>query len=539
VPGLIPQVAIATRKAFTAVLLVVVTSVAAARAADLVDHPQNLPRPSTPDAVVGDFDGDGHQDLIVINTSVPPTPPDCSGGPIPTADCDPSTLVRVLLGDGPMTFRPGPQGPAGCDARFMAAADFDRDGTLDVVAVSLGYQGHLGTCVRPHLVLFRGDGAGGFRQRVVYAMGNPPVDLAVGDVNEDGAPDMMTVAGFGSLSVFLVNPQGQISEPVVTPPNGADAARLALGDVDGDGHLDAVTSSPSARSMVVFHGDGAGGFALQQVCPLNPGAGRPGGVVIADLDGDGPPEIVVAGAGPGGLPPGSLDRFRRDPSGSFCAPGTRLTKEIAGEIFTSVAAADFDGDGRIDIAASGESPGAPPQGGTAFVRVFPNDGSGWINASQVTPLWEGAHRLTVGDLNADSRPDLVAAGRINSLTFAGHAHVLLNGVPAPPIVRVAMATQPDRVTWADAGADSYDVIIGSLLDLAASNGRFDVGSVTCLANDLGALETSAGPSDPPSGDGWFYLVRGNTPAGGTYDSGGRAQIGHRDQEIAAGSFACP
>jgi hypothetical protein len=85
----------------------------------------------------------------------------------------------------------------------------------------------------------------------------------------------------------------------------------------------------------------------------------------------------------------------------------------------------------------------------------------------------------------------------------------------------------------------YDVVRGELGVLRASDGDFEVATLWCLAD--GSAGTSLIDGDTPDpGDAYWYLVRGvNCDAGGTWDSGGPAQQGSRDSEIAASAGACP
>jgi hypothetical protein len=520
------------KRALSLLMLLTATRTATI-AADLVDHPQNLPRPQTPDAVVGDFNEDGIPDLVVLN--IAPLSASCP--------CAGLTAIRVLLGNGDTTFTPLPEVPAGCDPRLMLAGDFTGDGHLDVATIDFGDHDTGGECLPWTLSLYRGDGAGGLLSLFsTVILDGELVDMAAGDVEGNGVLDIVGVSLLGRIMRFYNNPAGpQFWQTYASGFRTGFVSRVALGDVDGDGHVDVVVSK-FWGGMDIYGGNGAGDFELRYTCARDGSAyDSGGGVLVANLDGVGLPEIVVVRRSQDALPPGFLDVFQRQTSNPdpFC-PWNRRTLEVSGEIFTSVVAADFDGDGRLDLATSGSVPGsAPGQEATGIVRVFPNDGAGGFGPSTAVPIWESDHRLAVGDFNRDGRPDLGAVGRVNERTLAGHAHVLFNGVPAPPEVHVTMATAPDRVTWGDAGADSYDVLLGDLQALGTTGGRFDSATLACLGNDLTTLEAGTGPPDPPVGGGWFYLVRGNSAAGATWDSGGRGQIGRRDPEIAASPLACP
>src|SRR5262249_26966138 len=138
------------------------------------------PVPGAGSVAVGDFNGDGIPDLLTVNSTV-----------------DNHGSISVLFGNGDGTFQrpiftPSPQGALGS----AVVADFNGDGNLDVAAVN-----PTGNAIS----LFLGNGDGTFQAPLSFAVGNNPRGLAVGDVNSDGFPDLMT-ANFhvpGDVSVLI------------------------------------------------------------------------------------------------------------------------------------------------------------------------------------------------------------------------------------------------------------------------------------------------------------------------------------------------
>src|SRR5262249_28934159 len=166
-----------------------------------------------------------------------------------------------------------------------------------------------------------GDGDGTFRTQLTYDVGVAAVGVVVADVNGDRRPDLVVVNKFGrpvapgsplspgDLSALLGNGDGTFPPEQVFTAAPA-AASLTLADVNGDGTLDAVVRSavpanpPPTGTVSVLLGDPDGTFQA----PLSFAVGVAGpdaGVIVADLNGDGKPDLIVADADPGhsGPPP--------------------------------------------------------------------------------------------------------------------------------------------------------------------------------------------------------------------------------------------
>jgi LmbE family N-acetylglucosaminyl deacetylase len=109
-----------------------------------------------------------------------------------------------------------------------------------------------------------------------------------------------------------------------------------------------------------------------------------------------------------------------------------------------------------------------------------------------------------------------------------------------PLGVPSLGVDRSKVSWTSvAGATGYDVVRGSLVQLRTTGGNFSVATEACLGSDLGGTSLSFS-STPPSGQGWWFLMRPVSCGGaGSYDEGVPSQVGSRDAEIASSPQACP
>jgi hypothetical protein len=301
--------------------------------------------------------------------------------------------VSVLNGRGDGTFQPAQWFAAGVAPHAVVAADFDRDGRPDLAAADTG-----GNSVS----LLLGNGDGSFSAAQAYATGAQPQALATADFNGDGKPDLVTAnggPGADSVSLLLGNGDGTF-QPEAEIAAGATPAAVVAADIDRDGKTDLAVADLGGDAVCILRGNGDGTFEPAQFVAVG---SAPRALAAGDFDADGKPDLAVAESGDNAV---SLLRGAGD--GTFLPPQT-----IAGGVApSSLAAADVNQDGRLDLAATD---GAQDQ-----VVVLLGNGDGTFHAGQSFASGAGPLAVRTVDVNADGRPDVVtadsAAGAVSVLT---------------------------------------------------------------------------------------------------------------------------
>ena len=290
-------------------------------------------------------------------------------------------------------------------------------------------------------------------------------DIAAGDLNGDGRRDLVAVAqgidyANHAIDIYLNGGGGSFTHATVN--GGAGPARVLLRDLNADAKLDLVLTNSGlgqGTTVGVMLGHGDGTFASEVRYTLGAGVY---GVTAADLTGDGSPDLAV-GRAPGDGTVYHVTVLRNDTHGAFTSGATLdiPTSDGFSPATPSVAAADFDGDARIDLAATA--------GGTGHLVVFRNLGN--LNFTPTTyDAGFGATRLLATDVGADGRPDLIETAVGD--TFAGNLVLLRNlggGTFGPP-GRIEAGPQPHGVAVADMTGDGR-------LDLIAANRGSGTGSI--------------------------------------------------------------
>jgi hypothetical protein len=338
----------------------------------------------------------------------------------------------VPAAPAPVDFAPENPFPAGDGPASVAIGDIDGDGTPDIVtaderAVSLSAMlGALG---------------GNFGPAAPIAVGALPLAVVMGDLDGDLDLDLVTANAFtNNVSVLLGNGDGTFGAPTNFAV-GTTPVAVAIGDLDGDGVPDLVTANGGSGNVSVLLGNGNGTFGAAANFAVGT---SPVSVAIGDVDGDGDADLVAAN-----FDSNDVSVLLGNGNGTFVA----APNVAVGVQPFSVSLGDLDGDGDLDVVTANLI--------SSNVSVLLGNGDGTYAAASNLAVGSGPRSVAIGDLNGDGAPDLVTANAasndISVLVGNGDGTFV-------PAQNFPVGTTPVSVALADLDGDGdLDVVTANLI----------------------------------------------------------------------------
>ncbi|MEO6455101.1 MAG: FG-GAP-like repeat-containing protein [Ginsengibacter sp.] len=342
------------------------------------------------DIALADLDGDGKSDVVTANNY------STAGSPASIS------ILRNTSTAGSVTFAAKQDINNGVATYAVAAGDLDGDGKQDLVASSIGDQ---------NISVFRNTSAAGvisFAPKIDFTGANSPYDIAIGDVDGDGKPDIAVVNATGNTVSLYRNTgtTGTISfAPKVDFNTPLFPQHLVLVDFDGDGKYDIAVTNKFSYSFSIFRNTSSPGnisFAprVDQTC----GSGNePTGITVGDMNNDNKPDLMIVisknSSGDAGFGQSFKNTSTVGSIGFVNLNGVSVGKN--GTAY-HVAAGDINGDGKPDLALAST--------GNYETYIFQNDitPSFWTFGGSVGQLYSLLpYAIVLGDLNGDSKPEII------------------------------------------------------------------------------------------------------------------------------------
>ena len=360
---------------------------------------------------VGDLDGDGKPDMVVVNNF---------GNSI--------SLYRNTGSIGTMSFASRIDYAAGSYPESVSIRDLDGDGKPDLAVANSGSN---------TISVYRNMSSNGslsFATKIDYATNNYPTNISTCDWDGDGKPDLATknlnsstvsiLRNISTIGILSFNPTTDISLEY-------GSERMATGDLDGDGKPDMAVISSFGSTFSLYRNVSSGGIISFAVKVDYATSSNPEKVYIGDLDGDGKPDLAFTNNSSN-----SISLYRNTSSLGALSLATKLDY-AAGSKPINLSIGDLNGDGKPDLAVVNNFL-------NPVVSLFLNTStSGTLSFAAKVDYANGSYasNTSIGDMDGDGKPDLIVTNYSDNLVSVFRSTVM----PTPVIT----SFNPTSATYGD------------------------------------------------------------------------------------------
>jgi len=421
-----------------------------------------LPVAGVPDAIIaGDFTGNGITDLAVAVADTGGTTDD----------------VVVLMGNGDGTFQPLAPVQVGIGPVSIAAGDFAHDGRVDLAVADIN---------SADVTILSNQGGGNFSptQTIELPPNSTPTSIVAGDFGTGNLDLAVTDSSRSAVDILQGNGDGTFQpHPVATLAVGANPYSIVAGDFTGNGHLDLAVADANANNVAVLVGNGNETFQAASYTAVGSGSG-PIAVVAGDFNGDGRLDVATGNYYSNDIAVllGKGDGTFEEPPGSPAGNGA-----------VALTTGDFTGNGNLGVAIVDQS--------SDSVTILPGNGDGTFQQPLTVALSQGGgpSSIVAADFNNDGRTDLAVTDpslNVGNNQFGAVLILLGNGDGTFQISTIPVAGGPYAIAAGDfAGNGRVDLAVvdraSSSITILLGNGdgTFTIGQTITLVNP-------ADPSNP-------------------------------------------